>query len=185
MAIATASAGRAKELLSADEALALAFPGCEVERHTVYLTVTELASVRELAGTEAPSAVVHPYVALRGERLCGTAYLDVHRVRTLAETVLIAIDADGSIARVEVLAFDEPLDYLPRRAWYERFAGRSLDERLEPGRAVPPVTGASLTARATSDAARRALAVHQLIAARDTVPAAITAPSSGTRPRTP
>jgi hypothetical protein len=168
VALSRAATGGAKVLLSADEALALAFPGCAIERGTTYLTAAEVARASELAGTEVPSAVVHPYRARAGERICGTAWFDSHRVRTLAETVMVAIDGEGRIARVEVLSFDEPLDYQPRAAWYERFAGRPLDAELEPGRGLPPVTGATLTVRATTDAARRALALERVIGERAT-----------------
>ena len=166
-------AGWAKVLLSADEALALAFPGCTIERDTIYLTEAEMQTAREQAGTEPLSAVVHPYRARRAGEApapCGTAYFDSHRVRTLAETVMIAIDPESQIVRVEVLSFDEPLDYLPRDEWYAQFAGRALVPDTELGRAIRPVTGATLTARATTDAARRALALHRLIAAREARP---------------
>lgn len=156
----------AKVLISADEALALAFPGCTIEHRTVYLTASELARAEALAGTALASAVVHPYRATADDRVCGTGYLDTHRVRTLAETVLVAIDAAGKLLRVEVLTFDEPPDYLPRAEWYRRFDGHPLDAGLEPGRDLPPVTGATLTVRATTDAARRALALHEVLAAR-------------------
>ncbi len=173
-ALSLAATGGSKVLLTADEALALAFPGCTIERATIYLTARELAAANELAGSELGSAVVHPYRAHQGARTCGTAYFDTHRVRTLAETVMVALDGAGKLVRVEVLSFDEPLDYLPRGSWYQRFAGRPLDDRLEPGRDLPPVTGATLTVRATTDAARRALAVHQVLAER--------AASEGTTP---
>ena len=171
IAAGSSSTGWARVLLSADEALALAFPGCAIQRDTVYLTEAELETVHQRAGTELASAVVHPYRARRSEaedRFCGTAYFDTHRVRTLAETVMVAIDPTGDIVRVEVLSFDEPLDYLPRDEWYAQFAGRELAAETELGRAIRPVTGATLTARATTDAARRALAIHLLIAARKT-----------------
>jgi hypothetical protein len=172
----------AKVLLTPEEALALAFPGCVIERETIYLTLAEVASARELAGTDLASAVVHPYRArrpegaaggagLKGDRECGTAYFDTHRVRTLAETVMVAIDPTGAVARIEVLSFDEPPDYLPRVEWYAQFGGRALAPETELGRAIRPVTGATLTARVTTDAARRALAVHALLAARGVAPA--------------
>jgi hypothetical protein len=168
----------AKVLLTPEEALALVFPGCAITRETIYLTEAEVASAGELAGTALASAVVHPYRARRVEvarggqsgeglgEVCGTAYFDSHRVRTLAETVMVAIDPAGAVARIEVLAFDEPPDYLPRVEWYAQFGGRKLAPETELGRAIRPVTGATLTARVTTDAARRALAVHALLAAR-------------------
>lgn len=183
-AVATllAAPAAAKVLLTPEEALALAFPGCVLERETIYLTAAEVASARELAGTELASAVVHPYRARRPDaaagvkevkrpgEACGTAYFDTHRVRTLAETVMVAIDPAGGVLRIEVLSFDEPPDYLPRVEWYAQFGGRLLAPETELGRGIRPVTGATLTARATTDAARRALAVHALLAARRAAP---------------
>jgi hypothetical protein len=150
--------------LSVDEALALAFPGCAVERGTVYLTEAQRARATELAGEELPSAVVHPYLATRDGAPCGTGYFDTHRVRTLAETLLVAIDVEGAVARVEVVAFAEPPEYLPRAEWYEQFDGRALDPELALRRGIRPVAGATLTARATTAAARRALALHRVLA---------------------
>ncbi len=166
----------AKVLLSPEEALALAFPGCAIQRETAYLTAAEVESARGRAGTEIASAVVHPYRAHRregtegGGQPCGVAYFDTHRVRTLAETVMVAIDPAGGILRVEVLSFDEPPDYLPRSEWYAQFGGRKLAPETELGRGIRPVTGATLTARVTTDAARRALAIHALLAARTAAP---------------
>jgi hypothetical protein len=158
------ASGGAGVLLTAEEALALAFPGCTVERRTVFLTADERARAAELAGVEIASPLVHPYEASRAGAPCGTAYLDRHRVRTLAETLLIAVAPDGTLARAEVLAFDEPPDYQPRAEWYRQLDGRALDGGLELGGRVRPVTGATLTARATIDAARRALALHRVLA---------------------
>jgi hypothetical protein len=159
-----AAQARARVLLTVDEALELAFPGCRVERTTVYLTEEQLARARELAGGEVESALVRPYVArcVRGAP-GGVAYFDTHRVRTLPETLMVVVGADGEVDRIEVLAFREPPDYLPREAWYEQFAGRGLDPELELKRGIRGVTGATLTARATTGAVRRVLALDRVI----------------------
>lgn len=154
----------ARVLLTVDEALELAFPEAEIERRTVFLSEQQIARATKLAGQPPSSAVVHPYIARRKGAVVGTAYFDAHVVRTLNETVMVTVDSEGRIGRVEVLSFEEPPDYLPRDAWYEQFAGRRLDAELELRRAVRPVAGATLTARATSDAARRVLALHEVIA---------------------
>jgi hypothetical protein len=160
-------AAEARVLVTVDEALALAFPGAALERTTVYLAPEEVARARELAGgEETPPAIVHAYRAMRDGALAGTAYFDVHVVRTLEETVMVAVDPLGRVARVETLAFDEPPDYLPRAAWYRQFDGRALDADLELRRAIRPVAGATLTARATTDAVRRALALYRVLAER-------------------
>jgi hypothetical protein len=155
-----------KVLVSVDEALRLAFPRCEVERETIFLTEQELETARERSGEEVTRALTVRHVARRDGRLVGTAYLDVHRVRTLDETLLVVVRSDGTLGRVEVLSFDEPLDYLPREGWYRQFDGEGLDANLQIDRAIHAVTGATLTADAALAAARRVLALHQVIEER-------------------
>lgn len=158
---AVPAAGRV--YLSVDEALELAFQGCAVERKTVFLTDEQLAAARELAREDVESALVHPYVARCDGKAAGTAYFDTHRVRTLPETVMVVVSPAGEVVRIEVLSFLEPPDYIPRDAWYEQFEGRELSPDLDLKRAIRPVTGATLTARATTSAVRRVLAVHRVL----------------------
>lgn len=155
--------GFGRVYLTVDEALELAFPGCAVEHQTVFLTEAQLAEARELAGEEVESALVHPYVARCDGRPGGVAYFDTHRVRTLPETLMVVVSPEGEVARIEVLAFQEPPDYLPRDAWYGQFDGRKLDAELSLQRGIRPVTGATLTARATTSAVRRVLAVDRVL----------------------
>ncbi len=159
-------AAPARLYLGLEQALELAFPGCHVERRTVYLDAAELARAAELADVEVESALVVPYVASCGGRPRGTAYFDAHRVRTLPETVMVVVDPEDRVERVEVLSFDEPPDYLPRAPWYRQFAGRALGPGLALKRDIHGVTGATLTARATTEAVRRVLALHAVLEAR-------------------
>lgn len=162
--VLTVAPAAAKVFVTVDEALKLAFPGCEVTRRTAFLKPEQLKRAQELAGAEVPSALVTYYTATKGGRQpAGTAYFDTHRVRTLPETLMIVVDPQGKVGRIEVLSFREPEEYLPRGAWYEQFHGRALDPDLQLKRGIRPVTGATLTARATTDAVRRVLALHQVI----------------------
>lgn len=168
--IAMIAGGRpaaAKVFLGVEEALKLAFPGCRVERRTAYLTAEQLKRARELAAVEVPGALVSYYVATRPDgKPAGTAYLDTHRVRTLPETLMVVVDPADRVARVEVLSFREPVEYLPRGPWYGQFAGRELGPELDLRRGIRPVTGATLTARATTAAVRRVLALHRVISGK-------------------
>jgi hypothetical protein len=151
-------------LISVEEALGSAFPGASHERETVFLTEAQLEHVQRAAGHRPKSAMVTRFRVVSGNTTIGWAYLDTHRVRTLPETLMVIIDPSGSVQRVEVVAFREPLDYLPPRSWYAQFDGHELGDDLELKRLIRPITGATLTARATTDAVRRLLAVHSAIA---------------------
>jgi len=98
-------------------------------------------------------------------RITGYAYFDTHLVRTLPETVVVRVTADGRIAAIEILSFDEPEDYLPRERWLRQFEGRPLDEDLSLKGAIRALTGATLSSRSVASAARRILAIHRLFVA--------------------
>lgn len=159
-----AGPAEAKIFLTVEEALDLAFPGCEVERQTVPLDAQQLENASRLAGEEIESGLVHPYVAHCDGQEAGAAYFDTHQVRSLAETLMIVVDPDGRLLRTEILVFREPEEYIPRDIWYEQFLGRALDPELNMERAIRSVAGATLTARATTEAVRRTLAIHQILA---------------------
>jgi hypothetical protein len=159
-----AAAAGAKIFLTREEALQLAFPGASIERRTAYLTDAQRREAQKLSGeAELPAALVGYSVATKDGKPAGVAYFDAHMVRTMPETIMVALDPAGAILRVEVLSFDEPEEYKPRPAWYAQFAGKPLNDELSMKRGIRPVTGATLTARATTDAARRALALHRVL----------------------
>ena len=179
LVIGASGAASARVLLTQAEALALAFPSCEVRREALYLTAEQVRRAGELAGVPIPSALVPVYRGVCGGKAAGAAYFDTHTVRTLPETIMVVVDAAGRAARVEVLSFQEPPDYLPREAWYDQLEGRPLDPQLQLRRAVRPVTGATLTARATTNAVRRVLAIHSVTTAHQAKPAGAAKPGAG------
>ena len=151
-------------LITVEEALALAFPDATTERQTLFLSDEQRRWVAEESGAEVSSSLATRYVARGGDgAVRGWAYLDTHRVRTLPETVMVVLDADGTVRRVEVVTFREPLEYMPRKGWYEQYEGQELDDDLALKRDIRPVTGATLTARATTEAVRRVLALHEAV----------------------
>lgn len=159
-----------KVFLTVEEALDLAFPDCTVETRNHVLTRPEQERVEELAGVPPEGAVVRSYRATHQDVLVGTAYVEAHTVRTMREVLLVVVSPDHTLRRIEVLAFAEPLEYLPRESWYAQFEGRPLDDELSLKRAIRGVAGATLTARATTDAARRALAIHRVLAGQPGAP---------------
>jgi hypothetical protein len=161
--VITAGLASSTVLVTVEEALAVVFPDSDTARETLFLTEDQLDRAEVLAGQRPEGALVTRYVARRDGRIVGWAYLDTHRVRTLPETLMVVVAPDATVVRVEVVAFREPLEYIPPEGWYEQFGGRGLDEELELKRAIRPVTGATLTARATSDAVRRILAIHDVV----------------------
>ena len=156
-------------LITVEEALELVFPGAITNQETLFLSDDQRKLAEKESGSEISSALATRYVAQgKDGAVLGWAYLDTHRVRTLPETLMVVIGADGTVRRVEVVTFREPLEYMPREGWYGQYDGQHLDDDLALKRDIRPVTGATLTARATTEAVRRVLAIHAVAAQEKT-----------------
>ncbi|OFW01788.1 MAG: hypothetical protein A3I61_05805 [Acidobacteria bacterium RIFCSPLOWO2_02_FULL_68_18] len=149
--------------ISRDEALAGVYPGAQVRSEQVFLTAAQMKQVAAAAGIDVPSPLVARYIASRGGRPVGRAYVDTHIVRTKKESLLISLDADGRLLRIDVTAFLEPPEYRASEPWLRQYRGRELSDDLGLNRAIRPIAGATLTARATNAAARRVLAIDHVL----------------------
>lgn len=159
------SAAGAAVFETQEQALARVFPPpARVVRATAYLAPAQVEAARKAAQTPIESAVVTRYAGFSPEGThLGTAYFDDHVVRTAREVLVIVVAPDGSLRSVDVLAFGEPQDYLPREGWLRRAEGKRSSDGLFVGRALAHVTGATLTTRAIAAAARRVLALDAQI----------------------
>lgn len=149
-----------RTLMTREQALASAFPSAQpVVRQKFFLTQQQLAEARRESGLNFDDTLIVRYVSPGGS----FAYFDTHRVRTLPETIMVVVKADGSVERVDILTFDEPTDYFPKRRWIDQLAGRKLGRELALDRAIRPLSGASLTSRAIVNATRKILALHHVL----------------------
>jgi len=148
--------------MTTGKALQLAFPGCKVQRSSVALSDEQRASIKRLSGQEFAKAMVFPYIAKRAGKVIGTAWFDVHRVRCKKQLLMVAVDPQLRVQRVEVLAFSEPQRYAAPRPWLRKFHTRRIGE-LRPQKDIPRITGAPLTVTATMRCVRRTLALHQVV----------------------
>ena len=167
----------ARVYMTVERALQTVFPPPQrAERRTLYLDDERVRRAEDASGVRVEARVVSYYIGESDGRVSGYAYLDTHLVRTLPETVMVVVAPDGALLRIDVLSFDEPEDYLPTSRWLQQFEGRSLQD-LGAGRGIRTLTGATLSSRAVTQAARRVLALHRLFVAPP--PPAPEKPSAG------
>jgi hypothetical protein len=160
LAMLVTTAAHARVLLTQEQALATAFPATvKVTRQKFFLTPEQVAAARRESGVDFDDRMIVRYAGSDGR----AAYFDTHRVRTEPETVMVVVNADGSVDRVEILAFNEPTDYFPKRRWLDQLLHRKLDGELALNRGVRPISGASLTGRALVNATRKVLALHHAV----------------------
>jgi hypothetical protein len=163
LVLSTAAPARGEVYMSRDQALAQVFgDSATVARRTVFLTAEQAAAISERARASIEVLRVTFFEGRDArDELIGHAYVDTHPVRTMAETILVVVEPDGTVQRVDVLAFHEPEDYRAPERWLDLLAGEGLSSPLSPGRDLPNLAGATLTARALATAVRRVLATHE------------------------
>jgi hypothetical protein len=156
----------AKVFYSQDEALRLAFPEAEsIAKQTLVLTDEQVRQLEGLARAKFDSRLVSVHVGRQEQRILGYATIDIHTVRTNPEAVMVVLSAEGRVESALIVAFHEPLDYLPSGRWMRQFPKRALTPDLAVGQGIAAITGATLSAIGVTDSVRRALALYQLVLA--------------------
>jgi hypothetical protein len=157
---------RAKVFYTQQEALALAFPDADdVAPRNWVLTDEQARRIEELSRSQLDTRLVRIWRGMKGEAILGYVFIEVHTVRTQAEAFMVVLTPEGSVQTVRMLAFHEPLDYLPPDRWVAQFEHKTKDDPLRVGGDIHGIVGATLSARATTDGVRRALAIYQVLLA--------------------
>lgn len=163
-AVANSGPAHAKVFASQNQALSEAFPDAtRIDRKTMILKKAQVSAIESRTGVEVESKIVVLHVAYREDELLGYAHIDVHTVRTQPEAFLVVLTPEGRVRTVRILAFHEPLDYLPTDRWYGQFADKGKEDGLRVGRDIHGVVGATLSARAAADGVRRMIAYFDVL----------------------
>ena len=138
--------------------------GESVEVRNVVLTDEQVRDVERASHAKVDSKLVSFYVGRANGVVKGYAVVDTHVVRTKPEAVLYVLTPSGEIDNIVVLSFREPLEFMPTERWMGLFKGRSLAKQsLRLRQEIPNISGATLTARAVVESARKVLALWQVV----------------------
>jgi Na+-transporting NADH:ubiquinone oxidoreductase subunit NqrC len=167
--LSAVAAGPAKTFFTHEQALKNAFgEKVATSKKTHYWSKEQRARLADLAGVKKAADVyayhsMHKAEAAKGKKLNNnTAWFDKRIVRTKGQEIMLVVDDKGVIQDLVVCAFDEPIKYKPSAKWYAQFKGKKLDDKLQLKQDIHGVSGATLTARSTTEAARELLAAAQI-----------------------
>ncbi len=162
LALLTVTTTHAQVFCTQAEALARAFPNAQkIQRRTLFLSQEQTQTIAKLAQTQVESKLVTYYIDSTATGPTGFAFFEKGVVRTKEEVLMIVLNPDGSVRTVEMLAFYEPLDYLPPPRWLKLFQMKFLNDNLWPNRDIHAITGATLSVRAATFSVRKILATYQ------------------------
>lgn len=144
-----------------EEALKQIYPSSVVEIKNLILTKEMLDKVEKNYSIKLDSRMVTFYLVKKDGKVVSYGYVDIHTVRTKPEAVLYTITPDGKIDVVEVLSFHEPLEYLPDERWFKQFSKKD-EGSLKFKKDIQNVSGATLTSRAVTENARKAIILWKI-----------------------
>ncbi len=135
----------------------------EVEIKNVILTPEQVSEIGKLSKIKVKDRLISFYLGKKGSEILGFGVFDTHIVRTKPETFLLIIDKEGRVKDVKVIAFYEPLEYLPPQKWLNLMKGKELNDKLRLKVGMPSITGATMSSQAVVEAIRRNLAIFKVI----------------------
>jgi len=104
----------------------------QVRRKTIFLTDAQVAEVEKVAKTKLVSKIITYYSGLTSDSSTVFVFFETNTVRTKREIFMVVLNTDATVIAVEMLAFYEPMDYLPRANWFKLFAGKVLNANFWP-----------------------------------------------------
>ena len=149
---------------SVDEVIKSSFGGVSaVEPKQLILTQEQFSQVQNRSKT-AVRTKVYRYYDIRGEgKSLGVAVLIAREVRSKKATVLYAFEPNGTLRFTEIMAFGEPPEYIPGKAWMSQLQNKETSALLTVGKDIPTVSGSTLSARSVTEGARIARAIYEIV----------------------
>ncbi len=161
--LTTALALHAQLLLSPFDAMALNYgENAEIKKTNILLSKAKANKVSELAQVKLETNIYKIYRAVKEDKLLGYGVLVMQKVRSKDAAILSLISPEGELKGIEIIAFNEPPEYIPAKNWTEVFKNRRLNEQLVLGKDIPTISGSTLSARSATKAARIALSIYEI-----------------------
>jgi len=139
------------------------FGAKSVEQQNVILNDVQMQQLVKASQQPIETKIYRLYIAKNDLKTVGYGVLLNKKVRTKTAISLYLIDMNGKIKSIEIVAFNEPIEYLPTKTWLDGFDNKSNANTLRLNQDIPTTTGATLSARAITDGARVALSLIDIV----------------------
>lgn len=158
----------AQLILSPFDALKMNFnENIVIQKKSILMSKAQAKEVQQRAKVKLNTKIYKTFKVSQDDKLLGYGILVIQKVRTKTSAILSIITPDGILRAIEIVAFNEPTEYIPSKTWVNSFKDMPLDNTLKLGKKIPNITGATFSARSATDASRIALAIYELVIAKD------------------
>jgi Na+-translocating ferredoxin:NAD+ oxidoreductase RnfG subunit len=151
----------AKVLISPIDAMKQSFgTNAKVVKKNILINSKQAKTIQTNAKTKLSSKIFRTFKATKGSEILGYGVLINKKVRSKNAVVLYLISKESTLLGIEIIAFNEPMEYIPSKKWISQFENVPTDKQLNVGREIPTITGATLSARSITDSSRLAFAFY-------------------------
>lgn len=149
-------------IITPEDALKQTLDAQTVIKKSKILTKAQHKQVQKLAKTKLKSKLYRIYHAKKDGVIIGHGILLTQTVRSKSTAVLYIMNVKGELQTIEIIAFNEPKEYLPSKRWLKQF-DKSKDENFssEDGN-INNISGATLSASAVINVANLAHAIWKV-----------------------
>ena len=131
-----------------------------ITKKNILLSKQRTKTIQEQAQVKLESKIFRIFKAEKDNKVLGFGVLVNRKVRSKNAVVIYLISKNSILKSIEVIAFNEPIEYLPSKTWNSQFENVATDKMLKSGTDIPTITGATLSARALTDGSRIAFAIY-------------------------
>jgi Na+-translocating ferredoxin:NAD+ oxidoreductase RnfG subunit len=158
-------------LREADAAHELFAPTATATRQVLELTDPERAALGKALGWRIDGKS-YPYLEVRNRNdVVGVIFLLDVIGQSEPITFAVAVTAAGTIQGVHVMIYREPHgDEIEAKRFREQFVGKSAKDALTLGKDIDAISGATISSRSETIAAKKSLGLWSILHARSTHP---------------
>ncbi len=136
---------------------------CKIVEDSIILSAAEAKKIQETSQVKLGSKIFKVFKALQDGKTIGYGVLINRKIRSKNGVVLYMISPDSVLKGIEVIAFNEPMEYVPSKKWISQFENVKTDAPLALDKNIPTITGATLSAKSFVDGSRVAFAIYNEI----------------------
>ncbi len=154
----------AKALILPREIMKYNYPNSEkIVKKNILLNSKEAKNIQKLAKVKLKRKIFKVFKAIKNNNIQGYGILIKRKVRSKNVVVLYIINTNHTLKSMEIVAFNEPIEYKPSQKWSDTFKDKRTNKNLRAGKEITTITGATLSARAITDGSRLAFAFYNEI----------------------
>ncbi|MBU1658799.1 FMN-binding protein [bacterium] len=135
----------------------------EISKKNILLSAKQASTIEKEAQVQLDTKIFRVFKAQKNQKTLGFGILINKKVRSKNAVVLYFISAESLLKGIEIIAFNEPPEYLPSDNWNKQFINISTHQMLKLSKDISTITGATLSARSITDGSRVAFAFYNEI----------------------